>query len=227
MTLPDYWLKRPEFDLEPYRNEFESALGEALKTGVGQGPKCPLWAWLGWLCETKGLVAHGTGQENITVFEPRQSNDLGWFGNRKAVYAASDALWAMFFAIMNRPTVPMRIVNSAVSIWVNGTLEPRYFFGASADALKSGAFRSGWVYFLPDAGFEREPADTSLGVPFQSHHLACLDAVRPSFRVQVQPDDFPFLGQIHAYEEETHAERVARDPDGFPWLDDPASTVTG
>jgi hypothetical protein len=103
MTIPEYWLSRPEFDLEPYQNDFGFALEEALKTGVGQAPDVPTWAWLSWLCDTQGFVAHGTGQADITIFEPRQSNDVGWFGNRKAVYAASDALWAMFFAIMNRP----------------------------------------------------------------------------------------------------------------------------
>jgi hypothetical protein len=179
-----------------------------------------MWAWLSWLCEAQGFVAHGTGQADVTVFEPRQSNDTGWFGNRKAVYASSDALWAMFFAIMNRPAVPMRIVNSAISVWSNGKLEPRYFFGASNSALERGAFRNGWVYLLPGAGFEREPADSSLGFVFESHHLAYLESVRPAFRVSVGPNDFPFLDRIYAYDEDALASAFARDPDGFPWLDE-------
>jgi hypothetical protein len=187
-----------------------------------QAPQdAPVWAWLSWLCETQGFVAHGTGRADITVFEPRQSNDTGWFGNRKAVYAASDALWAMFFAIMNRPTVPMRIVNSAISVRSHGRLEPRYFFGVSGPALADTTFRSGSLYLLPGAGFEREPADSSLGFPFESHHLASLEAVRPVFRVPVGPSDFPFLSRIHSYNAEALAAALARDPDGFPWLDAP------
>ena len=220
MTIPEYWLTRPEFDLEPHRNNFEFALEAALKTGVGQAPDAPTWAWLSWLCETQGLVAHGTGQGDIVVFEPRQSNDVGWFGNRKAVYAASDALWAMFFAIMNRPTVPMTVVNAAISVRLKSKLEPRYFFGASRAALERNAFRDGWVYLLPVAGFEREPGGTRLGVVFESHHLACLDLVRPAFRVAVSPNDFPFLERIHTYDGVALAASVARDPNGFPWLED-------
>ena len=220
MTVPGFWLARPEFDPDPHLKDFETALQNALKTGVGQPPAAPVWAWLSWLCDTQGYVAHGTGQPDISVFEPRQSNDVGWFGNRKAVYAASDSLWAMFFAIMNRPTVPMRIVNSAVSVRLNGTLERRYFFGVSMAALEHEAFREGWVYLLPHVGFEREPAETSLHVVFESHHLACLKAVRPAFRVQVGPDDFPFLNRIHAYDQDVLEARAKRDPDGFPWLDD-------
>jgi hypothetical protein len=221
MEIPEYWLTRPEFDFDAHREVFEFALREALQVGVGQSPPdVPVWAWLSWLCEAHGFVAHGTGKADITVFEPRQSNDTGWFGNRKAVYAASDALWSMFFAIMNRPTVPMRIVNSAISVWRNGKLEPRYFFGVSGAALEDSAFRNGSVYLLPNMGFEREPADSSLGFPFESHHLASPEPVRPAFRVPVRPSDFPFLSRIHSYNPEALAASFARDPDGFPWLDD-------
>ncbi len=201
-------------------NDFELALTDALKTGLGHAPNVPVWAWLSWLCGTNEFVAHGTGEPDISTFEPRQSNDSGWFGNREAVYASSDALWAMFFAIMNRPTVRMRIVNSAISVWSNGKLEPRYFFGASGDALTRGAFRDGWVYLLPDDGFEREPADDSLGFAFESHHLAFLESVRPAFRVPVGPADFPFLDQIHAYDDDELA-ACGSDPNGFPWLTNP------
>jgi hypothetical protein len=220
MVIPDYWLTRPEFDFDAHRSDFASALTEAIRTGVGHAPNAPAWAWLSWLCEARGFVAHGTGQADITVFEPRQSNDTGWFGNRTAVYAASDALWAMFFAVMNRPAVRMRIVNSAISVWSNGKLVPRYFFGVNSAALDHGAFRNGWVYLLPDSGFEREPADSSLGFEFQSHHLASQHSVRPTFRVPVGPRDFPFLEHIHAYNEDALVAASARDPDGFPWIDE-------
>lgn len=41
MTIPDYWLSLPEFDVEPHRNDFELALAEAVKTGVGQVSNAP------------------------------------------------------------------------------------------------------------------------------------------------------------------------------------------
>ena len=219
MKIPEYWLTRPAFDLEPHRNTFELALEKSLKTGLGHAPNTPVWAWLSWLCDTQGFVAHGTGRADITVFEPRQSNDVGWFGNRKAVYAASDALWAMFFAIMDRPTVPMTIANAAINVRLNGKLEPRYFFGASRTALEHGAFRDGWVYLLPNVGFEREPGGTRLGVSFESHHLASLEPVRPAFRVAVGPKDFPFLERIHSYDDDLLAVSIEREPNGFPWLE--------
>ena len=220
MTLPEYWLKRPEFDVEPHRDDFEAAFHVAVRAGDGKAPNAPTWAWLSWLCEARGLVAHGTGQGDISVFEPRQSNDTSWFGNRRAVYASSDALWAMFFAIMNRPAVPMRIVNGAVGVRLEGKIEARYFFGVSGPALDQRAFRHGWVYLLPGVGFEREPDETSHGLVLESHHLASLEPVRPVFRVPVGPDDFPFRDRIHAYNSDVLESLVARNPDGFPWIED-------
>jgi hypothetical protein len=221
MNPLEHWLTRPTFDLEPHRSSFASALEAALETGIGQPPSdAPVWAWLAWLCDTQGFAAHGTGQPDLQRFEPRQSNDVGWFGNRQAVYASSDALWAMFFAVMNRPAMPMTVVNAAVSVDLNGTLEPRYFFGANRAALEHNAFRDGWVYLLPAARFEREPGDTRHGVWFESHHLASLEMVSPAFRVAVRSTDFPFLGRIHAYDEDVLQARIARDPNGFPWLED-------
>lgn len=78
----------------------------------------------------------------------------------------------------------------------------------------------GRVYLLPGVGFEREPAEASLDVVFESHHLACLEAVRPAFRVGVGPGDFPLLDRIHAYDQDVLEARSELDPHGFPWLDD-------
>jgi hypothetical protein len=219
VNIPTHWQARPDFDLEPHAQELERALRDALETSVGQPRGVPIWAWLSWLCETRGFVAHGTGRDDIEVFEPRQSNDVGWFGNREAVYASSDGVWAMFFAIMNRPEVPMTVVNAAIRVHFSSGSDSRYFFGANRAALQGGAFRDGWVYLLPDERFEREPGGEAFGLRYETHHCARLEPIRPAFRVAVRPGDFPFLERIHAYDDAELASRVARDPTGFPWLE--------
>jgi hypothetical protein len=195
-------------------------LRHALETGMVQPRDVPAWVFLCWLCDERAYVAHGTGRDDIAVFEPRQSNDVGWFGNRKAVYASSDGLWAMFFAIMNRPEVPMTVVNAAVRVELNGHLESRYFFGASRHAVDGRAYRDGWVYLLPSTGFEREPGGEAYGLRYETHHCASLEPVKPAFRVAVRPEDFPFLECIHAYDEAELAAKTQRDPTGFPWLEE-------
>lgn len=219
MELPTYWLRRPEIDGPLPISDWERQCQAALVSGEAH-PQAPVWAFLCWLCEEKGYLTHGTGQADLAELTPRQSNDVGLFGNRRAVYASSDAIWAMFFAVMDRPRVPMGVVNSAITLERGGTPEPLYFFGATRQALAQRPFRAGWVYLLPSETFECEPGGTVAGWPYRSHHCASLEAVRPLFRVRVQPEDFPFLAAIHAYDEEALNRRSQQRPDGFPWIAD-------
>ena len=221
MDIPSFWLTRPAFDFGAHALKLEAMLSDALNDQPLEDADVPVWALLCWLCETQGFVAHGTGRSDIALFEPRQSNDVGWFGDRRAVYAASDGVWAMFYAVMNRPAVSMTISNAAVSFEIGGAFEPRYYFGASRHAVEGRAYRDGWVYLLPSEGFEREPGGTWAATRFVSHHLASLEAVRPAFKVAVRPADFPFLECIHAFDDDELAFRIAGDPNGFPWLDAP------
>jgi hypothetical protein len=219
MKLESYWLKRPKFDFEPFAAELELCLNEALKTGLAPALPVPTWAFLIWLNRSQKYLMHGTGDPSITVFEPRQSNDVGWFGNRNAVYAASDGIWSMFYAILNRPAVPMSIHNAAVRLETN-PVQDIYFFSVSDTAITQGAFHQGWVYILPRAGFEQEPSQVREGVKVQAHHWASLQAVKPLFRVAVDAADFPFLKEIRAHNDEILWKRVERNRDGFPWLED-------
>lgn len=49
-------------------------------------------------------MLHGTGEPDIALFEPRQPEDLSEFGGRRAVFAAMDGIWPMYFAILDRVT---------------------------------------------------------------------------------------------------------------------------
>ena len=221
MDLPGFWLTRPPVSIGEHQPTFARLERQGRGSGVVHHTGTePVWAFLCWLCEQRGYMAHGTGHEDISVFEPRQSDDVGWFGNRKAVYASSDGIWAMFYAVMNRQAVPMTIVNSAVTATIDGHDRPLYFFGASRAAVDGKAFRHGWVYLLPGQAFECEPDGEFAGMKCKSHHCASLEAVRPIFRVAVQPKDFPFLANIHAYDDDLLAEHSSRNPKGFPWIDD-------
>jgi hypothetical protein len=120
MVLPDYWLKRPSADFD---EKTQIAFDEMLKTALSIGgcPTIPVtlpwskWQFLCYVADHHDLALHGSGDPNIALFEPRQSNDLNEFGNQKAVYAASDGLWAMFFAIVDRARV-MSITNACIRL---------------------------------------------------------------------------------------------------------------
>ncbi len=219
MNLPSYWLTRPKYDLTQDQDVLEKNLSTALEQGfLGETP-IPKWAFLIWLTHHKNYLVHGTGNSSIQTFEPRQADDANWFGNQNAVYAASDGIWAMFYAILDRPRIPMSISNAAIQI----ALEPPqdiYFFSVQDTALEQKPFRTGRVYVLPKQGFTQEAKDQRDGVTYQGHHWANLNPVKPLFSIQVDPTDFPFLEQIRAHNNEILWKKVEANPNGFPWLED-------
>lgn len=63
-------------------------------------PDAPRWLFLDWLT-ARGFLLHGSPQAGIPEFEVRQAVDLSpdGFSNRAGVYASSDALWALMYAL--------------------------------------------------------------------------------------------------------------------------------
>jgi hypothetical protein len=107
MQLTPHMLTRPPMELDPQDlATFERLYAEVVEHGVGAeipyDLSAPKWQFLCYLTDNKGVLVHGSSKPDIAEFEPRQSEDVGEFGNRKAVYAASDALWAMYFAVTDR-----------------------------------------------------------------------------------------------------------------------------
>src|SRR5262245_51037840 len=121
INLPTYWLPRPASAPDAATLAAFDAL---LDTALAQGPNVPIdyalpaprWQFLCHAAEQRGLALHGSGNPDIAEFEPRQSNDLNEFGNQKAVYAASDGVWAMFFAIVDRGRFNMSITNACIRV---------------------------------------------------------------------------------------------------------------
>jgi hypothetical protein len=227
MLLPDYWLTRPSSNVdEGARIAFDELLNTTLS--IGRCPTIeytlpwPKWQFLCHLADHQDIALHGSGDPNIALFEPRQSNDLNEFGNQKAVYAASDGPWAMFFAIVDRERVTS-ITNACVRIAdETGNLDgPYYVFSVSQSALPNQPWRTGTVYLLPRSTFTLQPPIT-FG-PNQVHiaQLASLVPVQPLAKLTVTPADFPFLMQIRGHDDQRLQEYATALQTGAPWPSDP------
>src|SRR4051812_36260640 len=112
MELPGYFLKRPALELSAATiTAFEQLYTDYVEAGTAQEINyqlaAPKWQFLCYLCDTKRILLHGSGNPDITEFEPRQPKDIEEFGNRRAVYAASDGIWPMYFAIVKREQVTL------------------------------------------------------------------------------------------------------------------------
>src|SRR5687768_10004779 len=163
MELPPYFSPRPDVDLDAETQAaFDGLLSDTLRKGHGAkidyNLSAPKWQFLSYLCDRKGLLAHGSGNPHIEEFEPRQSNDVLEFGNRRAVYAAYDAISTMYFAIVHRDRYVTSLANACFHIVASdGTLlGPFYFFSINADALPHHPSRQGTIYLLPRDTFEHQ-----------------------------------------------------------------------
>jgi hypothetical protein len=226
MILPDYWLTQPAVNFDrAIQNAFDELFNATINTSgcasIEYTLPYPKWQFLCYLADHRDIALHGSGDPNIALFEPRQSKDLNEFGNQKAVYAASDGLWAMFFAVVDRDRVGS-ITNACVHLADEaGTLHgPYYVFSVSKSALPSQPWRTGTVYLLPRSTFI-----TQSSMPFGSYQvhfaqLASFEPVQPLAKLAIAPEDFPFLTQIRGHEDERLQEYARALQTGAPWPSD-------
>jgi hypothetical protein len=219
-----YWLTRPGPEPDAAtRAEFDALLTSALAAGPGTAIDyrlaAPRWQFLCHVADRGQVVLHGSSDPDIARFEPRQSNDIAEFGNRTAVYAAADGLWAMFFAILDRPGHRMSLTNSCFRVLGRdgSASEPYYYFAVNNEVLDQDQFSPGTVYLLPADRFEREPAYVERDRRVLTAQAACLEPVEPLAKLAVEAADFPM--RLRGYDLDAQLARIEADPGGFPWLD--------
>lgn len=223
VEIPDYWLPRPAPDPAPaLLAELDAIWARALRQPVPRRIEedlpVPKWQLLCHLADAHGLALHGGGHDDIEVFEPRQPHDLSEFGNQKAVYAAGDGIWAMFFAIVDRDRVDS-IANACVRLVdPAGTVgEPLYVFSVSESALPTNPWRRGTVYVLPKEPFVVQQPMQFGAFEVRVPHLASLEPVRPLAQISVGPEDFPFLDRIRGHDDARLAEYAEALQSGGRW----------
>jgi hypothetical protein len=164
------------------------------------------------------VALHGSQNPSVRIFEPRQPTDVRAFGSQRAVYAAADGIWPLFFAILDRSRIPS-IVNtcSRIEIAPNHIVGPVYIFSVSRQVLDQQPWQAGTVYILPRASFVREPASLFGNITLHSAQLASLEPVVPLAKLMVEPADFPFLTHILGHDDRRIAEYVAAIEQAAPW----------
>src|SRR6218665_1803089 len=104
-ALPHWLASRPPMPTDPavlrsFDALFDAAVARGPESVIDYRLPAPRWQFICHLADTRDIVLHGSGNPEITRFEPRQPEDVSEFGNQNAVYAASDGLWPMYFAIL-------------------------------------------------------------------------------------------------------------------------------
>jgi hypothetical protein len=220
-ALPDYWLTLPSVDHdEATIAEFDRLLSSALATGTGHpilySLRAPKWEFLHYAVSRGDFVLHGSADPDIEVFEPRKADDLREFGNQAAVYAASDGIWPIFFAIIDRSHGAF-LLNACIRI-IQQPDAALWFFSVTRSALDKRPWCNGTVYLLPRAGFVDDDVLEFGSLHVQTTQVANASPVHPLAKLEVTPADFPFLHQVRAHDDELVQLRAAENPGGFPWV---------
>lgn len=230
--LPDYWIERPPLDLN---SSTRAAVDDFLSLGQPRAGAGLLdldtivraragvtpWQFLSTVAERREIAFHGTGDPKIESFEPREPIDFAPFGHQKAVFATTDPIWAMYYAIVDRDRYRLTLNNGCILL-VDADGRPgvpHYYFSITGDALREQPWRTGYVYFLPAETFVAQPAATYAGRAARVPQLASPVAVTPFARLRVTPGDFPFLAQIRGHEDSRLREYAQAVMAAAPWPD--------
>jgi hypothetical protein len=188
-------LKIKELDLPKQAiTEFEELYTRYISIGAGSlfsyTSEYPLYMFLNYLIEEKGVLIHGSNNPNIREFEPRNSSLFNGTPI-KAVFASSDGVWSIFFAVLNRDGYEGSIRNLCLTVTTKRGKKHYYYFSTnSSNALNR--WVNGTIYIFPKSPFKQG------GI---GDEWVCEDRIKPLAKISVTPNDFPFIEKVSIHKD--------------------------
>lgn len=181
----------------------------------------PRWVFLEWLAQ-QGYLLHGSPTGDLSKLNPTPKNyaQPDDFSNTVGVYATSDGLWPMMYALRGPQVTAQN--DMGLKLMEGGEWSAmKYFlsYGTSNPEISDGRelMAPGFVYVMTRKGFQLSPPYQHAGLGYvQEAHWVNLDSVQPLMCVPVAPKDFPLPVRVH--DAEALRARARLDPRGFPWL---------
>jgi len=150
----------------------------------------PKYRFLQYLSLKQNYLFHGSNNHSIDLFEPREQT---LFNNKltKAVFATSDPVWSMFFAVFDR--------SKLVGSFRNGCLVYKdmkyHYYSLNKFTSMNYPWTEGMVYILPKDIFKRSDTGKIHFDEWISH-----DYVRPIGKLVVGIDDFYYKDKVAIHE---------------------------
>ncbi|MDX1664309.1 MAG: hypothetical protein R3272_10970 [Candidatus Promineifilaceae bacterium] len=190
-------------------DEARSAAFDALMAQIAAGGAeipytldYPLHEFLQYVTASDRYLFHGSNNTAIDEFVPvRRSVEMGdptGRGNQAGVYATDDALWALFYAVVDRERLRGGMRNMAV-VFHDGAGNPLhlYAFSLHHESLAAAPWTEGALYILPRDPFGQQ----SVAPGALTAEWVSLEPVRPLARLRVAPQQFPFLEHVQAHDD--------------------------
>jgi hypothetical protein len=160
----------------------------------------PKHEFLSYLVERKGRLLHGSNHTMTKVLIPvRLSAGATSYGNLEAVYACSDGIWPIYYAIANRKCRKVSLRTSCFrATEPDETVKKYYYFSIHEEMQRSQPWTEGMVYVLPRRTFRQ--LRNELGLPVEEWVSA--EPVSATAKLAVSSQDFPFLDCVQAHRDE-------------------------
>jgi hypothetical protein len=143
----------------------------------------PKWWFLHHQIE-RGHLIHGSNEPAIEEFRTRANLDAHQ-RPIEAVFASDDAIWPLYFAVVNRP-----VAQSYINWCEHVGDRSRYIFSIGSDPRDERSWTTGTIYLLPRTTFRATPS---------SRELVSEVPVTPRARLTVEPGDFPFRSRTRRH----------------------------
>ncbi len=173
------------------------------------------WRFLTYLCDHKGLLAHGSNLTDLTELIPvaKQRGDLSEFGNATQIFASPDALWAMWFALLNRNMQYAGTANGCGRyVDEQGRDYKRYWFAIAHENITEGQpLADGMIYLVRPDHFRDKNGE----------EWGSKENVTPIAKLAVSPEDWPLADAILGFERERLWALLESSAENFPYFDDP------
>lgn len=182
-------LHLPELAIKEFENMHNKYILSDHKNIFTYNGNYPLYMFLNYVLENKDIVIHGSNNSMICNFKPRNSS---LFNGKpiKAVFASTDGIWSLFFAVQQRKDYVGSIRNLCLSVTSHKGKKRYYYF--STNHMMPNRWTNGTIYFFPKRLFKQG----GIGDEWVSEN-----EVKPLAQLTVTPDDFPFLQKVSMHKE--------------------------
>lgn len=157
----------------------------------------PKAEFLNYICDWRGFVAHGSPLHNLEILEPiRTSSDVTEFGNRQQIFCSPDAMWATFFAILDKSKYN-QTRNGSVRVGSGIKRVKYYHFELPRKNKTDNPFTDGMLYIARAQDFpDKRPYPVLDWFDGEIEEWGSTRPVSPVARIRVAPQDFPYLNQV-------------------------------
>jgi hypothetical protein len=191
--------------VQPVPDEQRVAFDKVIDSALKDGPNTPIdyklpfhkAIFLNYICDWRGFVAHGSPLHDLEKLHPiRRGRDQNEFGNRQQIFCSPDAMWAMWFAILDKDKFNLTR-NGCVRVGRDSRRLKYYHFELPKINKENPPFTDGMVYIARAEDFpDKRPYPILDWFDAEIEEWGSAQPVTPLARLKVTPSDFPYLDQV-------------------------------